>query len=241
MAKDLPYYKHDVSEWMNGAITLESYEAQGVFINVCSYYWFKSGRLTLTEIKRRLKCKQAVFDSLVSCGVLKVTEDVISISFLDEQLEERGNKSKINSINGSKGGAPKGNSNAKKEHLGDNGTTEKQPKTTNIEEKRTEERIVRISNSEFFDSNQNAFEEISTNHLEMEPARNVVRNNGWSAVTDGDINALLFHFLESQVDVKKQDKSDVKSHFRRWLNKQQTTDLTKLSISIHARRKRQQA
>ena len=39
MAKDLPYFKFFCSEWNDGDITLESYEAQGVFINICSYYW----------------------------------------------------------------------------------------------------------------------------------------------------------------------------------------------------------
>ncbi len=137
--KDLPYYKHDVSEWMNGAITLETFEVQGVFINICSYYWFKSGCLTLTEIKRRLKCKDSVFATLIESRLIKIDGDDISITFLDQQLEERGNKSKINSINGSKGGAPKGNHNAKKAENSPQETTENQAKTTNIEENRGEQ------------------------------------------------------------------------------------------------------
>jgi len=137
--KQLPYYKFDVAEWINGAITLESLEAQGVFINICAYYWFKSGCLTLTEIKRRVKCRSYVFDALVQSNLIKVTGDDISITFLDEQLTERGKVSTINSLNGSKGGAPKGNNNAKKTHIDKQETTEKQPKTSNIEENRTEE------------------------------------------------------------------------------------------------------
>lgn len=137
--KQLPYYKFDVAEWINGAITLESLEAQGAFINICAYYWFKSGCLTLTEIKRRVKCRQYVFDALIQNNLIKVTGDDIKITFLDEQLTERGKVSTINRLNGSKGGAPKGNNNAKKPHIDKQETTENQPETSNIEENRTEE------------------------------------------------------------------------------------------------------
>lgn len=146
MAEGLPYLKFNAAKWISGAITLESLEVQGLFANIMAYYWFKSGCLTLTEIKRRVKCKDVLFTTLIDNGLIKVTDDKISISFLDEQLDERGEKSKKNSINGSKGGAPKGNNNAKKEEIDKPKTTEikpkssqKQPKSTNIEEKRREE------------------------------------------------------------------------------------------------------
>lgn len=137
MAKDLPYFKWNAAEYLNGSITLEDFYVQGVFTNICSHYWFKSGCLTLPEIKRRVKCKEYAFTTLIDAGIIKLDGDAIRISFLDEQLAERGNISKINAINGSKGGAPIGNKNAIKDKPI---TTEKQPKTTNIEEKREEER-----------------------------------------------------------------------------------------------------
>ncbi len=140
MARDLPYLKFNAAEYLNGEITLEDFYTQGVFINICALYWFKSGCLTLAEIKRRLKCKQSSIDRLIETNIVKVSEDHVQITFLDEQLHERGNVSKINSINGSLGGAPKGNSNARKAENNKQETTEKQPKTTNIEENRREER-----------------------------------------------------------------------------------------------------
>lgn len=93
----------------------------------------------------------------------------------------------------------------------------------------------------FFDSNQKAFEEITGNYIDVDSARNVMRNNGWSGVTDDDVKACLFHFLESQVDVKQQDKADIRSHFRRWLNKQKSEQLKTWTKQINERRQRQSA
>lgn len=137
MAKELPYFKFNAAEWISGPITLEDLNTQGAFINICAFYWFKSGSLTLSEIKRRLKLKQATIDKLVSGNHIKLDGDDVNISFLSQQFEERGHISKRNSENGKKGGAPKGNSNAKIEEK----NNREQPKTTNIE--REENRIRR--------------------------------------------------------------------------------------------------
>lgn len=130
MAKELPYFKFDCAEWISGDITLEDFQVQGVFINICAYYWFKSGCLKTSEIKPRLKCKQSVLDKLFDSGHLKSDGDFVKISFLDEQFAERGHVSVKNSENGSKGGAPKGNRNAQKNKPA---VDFEQPKTTNIE------------------------------------------------------------------------------------------------------------
>lgn len=108
MAKELPYYKFHVSEWINGNITLEDFYVQGVFINICAFYWFKSGNLTLTELKRRLsKAKPTAFDSLIESGLIKLNGDNLSITFLDEQIKERDTQSVVNRANGALGGRPK--------------------------------------------------------------------------------------------------------------------------------------
>jgi len=134
MAKDLPYFKFDAAEWINGNITLEDFYLQGVFINVCAYYWFKLGDLKLSEVKRRLtNIQPSALDSLIESGLLHTENDKLKICFLDEQLYERTKISTINSANGRKGGAPKGNTNNRK-------SSESQAKSSNIEEKRREER-----------------------------------------------------------------------------------------------------
>lgn len=131
--KELPYFKFYCSEWISGSITLESMSTQGLFINICALYWFKSGQLNTSEIKRRIRVKQADFDSLVDSGLIKIDQDLVKISFLDEQMHQRNVVSKTNSYNGSLGGAPKGNKNAIKNNR-------KQPKTTNIEEEEEKNR-----------------------------------------------------------------------------------------------------
>lgn len=110
MAKDLPWFKFNTSEWSDGDITLEDYEVQGVFVNICCYYWSKECDLTLTKIKRRFKdAKPNAFISLTENGIVKHNKetDAITINFLDEQLKERLRKSKVNSSNGKKGGRPR--------------------------------------------------------------------------------------------------------------------------------------
>lgn len=95
MAKDLPYFKFFCSEWNDGNITLEDYKIQGVFINVCSYYWSKECNLEEKLLYKRFKTVSNEIDILVSENHLKILNGVLRISFLDEQKEEREERSKI--------------------------------------------------------------------------------------------------------------------------------------------------
>lgn len=108
MAKDLPYFKFFCSEWNDGDITLESLEVQGLFINICSYYW-SNECIVLTDkcVKKFKYIDQKLFNDLFNSGVLKDDDGFIRINFLDEQKGERAAKSAINSENGKKGGRPK--------------------------------------------------------------------------------------------------------------------------------------
>lgn len=92
MAKELPYFKFYVSEWADGDVTLLSYAAQGLFVNICSYYWSKKGVVELSKIKRRYKdASEATLTELLQEGIIKIDEhENIGIKFLDEQLEDRG-------------------------------------------------------------------------------------------------------------------------------------------------------
>lgn len=90
MAKDLPYFKFFVSEWNDGDITLEDFETQGLFINLCAYYWSNECEITLTKaIKKFRHISKDCFDNLISAEIIKVVDDLIIINFLDEQKEER--------------------------------------------------------------------------------------------------------------------------------------------------------
>ena len=107
MAKDLPYFKFFVSEWTDGDITLEDINVQGVFINVCAYYWSKECDLDKDLLYKKFKGYEKELNTLIYESIIKYTSDKVTISFLDEQRGERSAKSLINSKNGKKGGRPK--------------------------------------------------------------------------------------------------------------------------------------
>jgi hypothetical protein len=93
MAKELPYFKFEPSEWITGNITLCSMEAQGLFVNLCAYYWIKDGNISLTNAKQRFSKCDALFEQLISNGILTLNNiendiDVICIKFLDEQRDK---------------------------------------------------------------------------------------------------------------------------------------------------------
>jgi hypothetical protein len=110
MAKDLPYFKFYVSEWSDGDITLEDFETQGFFINVCAFYWSRKGDVSFSKLSKRFANANAdAFQTLITEGFVKVDKmnDRVYISFLDEQIKEFLKRSEQNRINGQKGGRTK--------------------------------------------------------------------------------------------------------------------------------------
>jgi uncharacterized protein YdaU (DUF1376 family) len=98
MAKDLPYFKFFCSEWNDGDITLETYEHQGLFINICSYYWSNECNVPYDKLLKRFRGCDDLLNDLSAAGLFKIVEGrFLSISFLDEQREERELTSKKNS------------------------------------------------------------------------------------------------------------------------------------------------
>ena len=105
MSKELPYFKFMCDEWLTGDITLEDFDAQGLFISVCAYYWKKDCSITMAKLRRRYSCAIATaWQVLLDSNCLKVGEnDEISISFLDEQWKERADDRASKSEAGKKG------------------------------------------------------------------------------------------------------------------------------------------
>ena len=101
MAKNFPYFKFLPTEWLTGNIAYEDLDVQGLFINVCSLYWQRDGSISLDDIKRRYK-REDLIEKLISGSFLCIIENMISISFLDEQLHAANHISKKNSENGKK-------------------------------------------------------------------------------------------------------------------------------------------
>lgn len=108
MAKELPYFKFEPAEYLTKDISFCSLSAQGLFINICSYYWQRDCKLTKDQLLRRLNYESEL-NELIEEGVVDLHENNIFIKFLDKQLTEVELKSKINSFNGGKGGRPKKN------------------------------------------------------------------------------------------------------------------------------------
>lgn len=107
MAKELPYFKFYINEWVNGDITLEDYELQGIFINVCGYYWSKDCDLSLLNLNKKFRGFEDKIKQLIDSKIIKVIGENVAISFLNEQLESKEVQIVTNRINGAKGGRPK--------------------------------------------------------------------------------------------------------------------------------------
>lgn len=104
MAKELPYFKFEPSEWENGSIQIMSHEVKGVFIDLCSMYWQRLGNLPYKLAVQKLCGGNATaLDSLYADQIIQIIEGQICIDFLNEQLGEFENTSEQNAENARKG------------------------------------------------------------------------------------------------------------------------------------------
>lgn len=150
MAKDLPYFKFKVNDWLTGDITACSLEAQGLFTNMCAMYWSRGGKLESQIFMKRYTYSNLseLMDELVGMNIISLKNGLISISFLNEQLWGFENLSKTNSNNVSKRWK-KPDSDTTVSSSYDSGNT----KSYNIEERRGEEtREDTISFDVFWDA-----------------------------------------------------------------------------------------
>ena len=104
MAKELPYFRFYATEWMQGDVTLLSMEHQGIFINVCSFYWLRDGELTFKKLSQKWPNYLHQINDLIEEGVMNCEDDTVTISFLDEQLTALNERHKTLSEAGRKGG-----------------------------------------------------------------------------------------------------------------------------------------
>lgn len=110
MAKELPYFKFEPAEYLTKDISFCSIGSQGLFVNICSYYWQRQCNLTIEQVSRRFNYPNELKE-LIDEGIIDVENLVIKIKFLDLQYKDATNLSTKNSFNGSKGGRPKKNPN----------------------------------------------------------------------------------------------------------------------------------
>ena len=89
MAKELPYFKFEPNEWQSGMIQVCSFEAKGLFIELCSLYWSRLGDLPYALALQKLcNGNASLMQELESNQIYEVENNQIVISFLDEQLNE---------------------------------------------------------------------------------------------------------------------------------------------------------
>ena len=127
--KELPYLKFYTGEYLTGDITICDLKTQGLFINICCYYWNRQGHYPLANAKQRFSKYEKELNELLESNILKVEGDNIVIEFLDEQLNERESLSQVRAKAGHKGGL------AKAKHL----ISKRVAKRSNIEENKKRE------------------------------------------------------------------------------------------------------
>lgn len=94
MAKELPYFKFEPSEWDSGNIQMCSRESKGLFIDLCSLYWNRLGELPYALALQKLcNGNKDALQELQNIEIIAVVDGNLVIEFLDEQLSEFGNVS----------------------------------------------------------------------------------------------------------------------------------------------------
>jgi len=109
MANELPYFRFIVSAWQNGKIILEDYSTQGVFINVCGYYWIQDCSITMGMLEKRFRDAKSEISALVLAEIIKHDKktDFIEIDFLNEQFDKLSQSRKNRQNAGREGGYAK--------------------------------------------------------------------------------------------------------------------------------------
>jgi len=91
MAKELPYFRFEPSEWDNGNIQMCSRQSKGLFIDLCALYWSRLGELPYALALQKLcNGSEDAFHELKNNNIFGVLDGMIVIEFLDEQLEQLG-------------------------------------------------------------------------------------------------------------------------------------------------------
>ena len=229
MAKDLPYFKFFCSEWSDGDITLESYEAQGLFINICSYYWSNECDINYKKLLKKFRGKEDIINQLKEENIFKVGNDEeVSISFLDEQKNDRKEKSKVKARGGKASAEARrlkkeqnvNTSLTENEHVLNSCSTESQllREEKRREEEIREEKIVLKENPKKFKEVLKRFDESNFENTE----RTLKTNKE-------NIRIKLEEFLEVEKltpTFTNKPLGDILKHFRNWLNYNKPKEVT---------------
>jgi len=220
MAKELPYFKFEPAEYLTKDISFCSLSAQGLFINICSYYWQRNCKLTKQQLLKRLNYPNEL-EELILEGAIDLIDNIIIIKFLDSQLFEVEGKSKTNSTNGSKGGRPKKNpiESEIKPKLNPIESESKGIREDKIIEDKIKENI--INNAVFVSECKN-----STQWIEVTAMQN--------KISPDVVNVYIDNFENHLITMQEQKKTlkEYKEHFTHWFKKQ---DLSEFRIKSYGK------
>lgn len=224
MAKELPYFKFEPAEYLTKDVSFCSLAAQGLFINLCSYYWQRGCNLSKEQFLRRLNHEMEL-NELIQEGVIDVIDNDIYINFLDVQFEEVVEKSKTNKTNGSKGGRPIKNRNETepitetKPNVNPNESESKGIREDKIIEDKKRENI--INNAVFVSECKT-----STQWIEVTAMQN--------KVTIEIVSLFIDSFEAHLITMQEQKKTlkEYKEHFTHWFKKQ---DLSNFRQKIYGK------
>jgi len=206
MAKELPYFKFEPSQWENGNIQLSSFESQGIFINLCSMYWQRLGDLPYKlAVQKICKGNATAFDSLIEDNIIRVIDGLVCIDFLNEQLQEFEDLSNKNAENARSGWEKRRNkATAKRPQSDRNAIREEKSK----EEKSKEDERKSEKNFEWF---LKQFDEIWVDGLKM-------THKGKDFMQAAKES--FAHLAADPVRLKMAEASDCKKLLNTWLTNQ---------------------
>ncbi len=105
--KDKPWFKFTASNWLSGSVQLLSDAEKGTYIDLVSMIWKDGGKLEFNKIlARKLRIDYATacdrIGSYCDLGIMACENDILSIKFLDDQLDSIESTSKKNAENARK-------------------------------------------------------------------------------------------------------------------------------------------
>lgn len=132
MAKELPFFKFNPTEWLIGKISFQSLEVQGAFIQCCCMFWKNSGVIKVDDIDYRIGKDN--LSRLIEFDFIKVEDGFLRIEFLEEQLVSFEGVRRSRSLSGIKSAEKKAEA---KSTLVDKNSTLVKEFSTNVEKNPT--------------------------------------------------------------------------------------------------------
>lgn len=112
---DKPWFKFTATNWLSGSIQLLDDAEMGTYINLLAMIWKEGGSIELNNIlSRKLRVDHATacdrIKSYCELDILVCENDILSVKFLSDQIDEISSVSKQNAENANKRWAKKGDS-----------------------------------------------------------------------------------------------------------------------------------